>query len=167
MLEQYKKYFTIKRDIKKTKIDNKLLEICTQNNITTYKGKSIEKIFQQPQVEKEVIQKIFAIIDNKNMLTEKEQIKLAAEIKYSGYIKRAKITNAKRIAALSQNVTIPFNIDYTKIEGIKKEAREKLQKIQPHNIQHAQMISGVNPSDIDILLIHLKKSYSRILLQKS
>ena len=50
---------------------------------------------------------------------------------------------------------IPDNFDYSQLHNISKEAQQKLEKIQPATIAQASRISGVSPSDVSILLIHL------------
>jgi tRNA uridine 5-carboxymethylaminomethyl modification enzyme len=75
------------------------------------------------------------------------------EIKYEGYIARDldKIKKLERLEAKQ----IPENIDYEAVRGLKNEAKEKLMKIKPATIGQASRISGVNPSDISILLIYM------------
>ena len=51
---------------------------------------------------------------------------------------------------------IPADLDYSKLEGIRLEAREKLNKIKPLTVGMASRISGVNPADITVLLMYLK-----------
>ena len=55
---------------------------------------------------------------------------------------------------------IPNDIDYDKVRNIATEAKQKLSKIRPLTIGQASRISGVNPSDINMLLVYLKKEYS-------
>ena len=55
---------------------------------------------------------------------------------------------------------IPYDIDYDKISNLATEARQKLNKIRPTSIGMASRISGVNPSDIAILLVYLKRYYN-------
>ena len=52
---------------------------------------------------------------------------------------------------------IPADIDYNKVKNIASEARQKLQEVRPTSIGQALRISGVNPADISILMIYLKK----------
>ena len=54
---------------------------------------------------------------------------------------------------------IPPNLDYSKIPNLASEARQKLQKVNPTTLGQALRISGVNPSDISILMIYLRKYY--------
>ncbi len=80
------------------------------------------------------------------------------EVLYSGYIKRQneKIEQFKKM----EKMLIPDNIDYSLIQGISSEAREKLNKIRPRSLGQASRISGVKPSDITNLLYYVKKLYS-------
>ena len=55
---------------------------------------------------------------------------------------------------------IPTDIDYSKVDNIATEARQKLEKVRPTTIDQAMRISGVNPSDIAILTVYLKRYYN-------
>ena len=85
---------------------------------------------------------------DKNILARAE-----TEIKYSGYIKR-QLAEVERFAKLEEKM-LPEGIDYTSIRGLRIEAAQKLQKLRPENIGRASRISGVSPSDIQVLLIYL------------
>jgi tRNA uridine 5-carboxymethylaminomethyl modification enzyme len=74
-------------------------------------------------------------------------------IKYSGYIDREKIV-ADKYKRL-ENISIKGKFDYQKIHTISTEARLKLSEIQPDTIGQASRISGVSPSDINVLLVLL------------
>lgn len=74
-------------------------------------------------------------------------------IKYEGYIQREKVI-ADKIKRLEE-LKIPGEIDYSELVSISTEARQKLAKIRPSNIGQAGRISGVSPSDINILLMYL------------
>lgn len=75
------------------------------------------------------------------------------QVKYSGYIQKEK-NNADKLQRL-ENVKIPSNFDYSKLKSLSYEAREKLSAIQPVTIAQAARVSGVNPSDISVLLVFL------------
>jgi tRNA uridine 5-carboxymethylaminomethyl modification enzyme len=72
-------------------------------------------------------------------------------IKYSGYIDREKLV-AEKYKRL-ENIVITGKFDYSKIATISTEARQKLSEIQPDTIGQASRISGVSPSDINVLLV--------------
>ncbi len=76
------------------------------------------------------------------------------QIKYDGYINKAysKVEKLKRL----EEKRIPENIDYDSINGIANEAKEKMKKIQPETIAQASRISGVNPADISVLMVHVQ-----------
>lgn len=76
-------------------------------------------------------------------------------IRYEGYIKKAN-NDVEKMQAL-ENKKIPENIDYQKIPNIASEAKEKLEKIRPTSLGQASRISGVNPADISILMVYLKR----------
>ena len=82
-----------------------------------------------------------------------EQVEI--DIKYEGYIKRqqAQVDEMHRLEVS----TLPQNIDYNAITGLRLEAREKLTKIRPKSVGQASRISGVSPADISVLLIYLEK----------
>lgn len=88
-------------------------------------------------------------------LPEDVQEQVSIQVKYEGYIAKAanKVDKQKRM----ENKRIPENIDYRAINGLATEAKEKLVKIQPETIAQASRISGVNPSDISILMVYVEQ----------
>lgn len=82
-----------------------------------------------------------------------EQVEI--QLKYAGYIKKEeeKVARLKRMEAKR----IPANIDYEKIDGLATEGRQKLEKIRPETLGQASRISGVNPADIAILSVYIRK----------
>ncbi len=77
------------------------------------------------------------------------------ELKYEGYIRRQKadIDEMRRL----ERQTLPDNLQYDTIDGLRMEAREKLNRVRPQNIGQAGRISGVSPADISVLLIYLSR----------
>lgn len=83
-----------------------------------------------------------------------EQVEI--DLKYEGYIKRqkAKVDEMRRLEVKK----IPNDINYDEVYSLRLEAREKLKKVRPESVGQASRISGVSPSDISVLLIHLSKN---------
>ena len=77
-------------------------------------------------------------------------------VKYEGYLKQGyeQIEKAKRL----EEKLLPAQIDYMQIEGLRLEAREKLNQIRPLNLGQASRISGVNPADVSVLMVYLAQS---------
>jgi tRNA uridine 5-carboxymethylaminomethyl modification enzyme len=85
---------------------------------------------------------------------EKDSIEIAEiEIKYNGYIQREALI-AEKIRRLG-DISIDSKVDYEKIHAISTEAKQKLKRIKPLTIGQASRISGVSPSDINIILLYL------------
>ena len=77
-------------------------------------------------------------------------------VKYEGYLKQGyeQIEKAKRL----EEKLLPADMDYLSIEGLRLEAREKLDQIRPLNLGQASRISGVNPADISVLMVYLAQN---------
>ena len=88
-------------------------------------------------------------------LNDKIREKLEIEIKYEGYIS-IQLKEANRLKAYEDYI-IPQGLDYLNMDGVSLEAREKLNKILPKTIGEASRITNVHPSDINALMIHIKK----------
>ena len=84
---------------------------------------------------------------------------MGIEVKYEGYIKKA-FKEAEKLIKLEEKV-IPKDIDYQKVKNLASEARQKLELVRPETIAQATRISGVNPVDISVLSVYLKKEYSK------
>ena len=82
-----------------------------------------------------------------------EQVEL--QIKYAGYIEK-QLDQIEQMKKLEEK-TLPQNTDYSQVYGLRLEAAEKLNKIQPHSIGQASRISGVSPADISMLVVWLHK----------
>ncbi len=76
-------------------------------------------------------------------------------IKYEGYLNKQN-ASIKELQKL-ENKLLPTDIDYSKIDGLRLEARQKLNKIKPLNLGQASRISGVSPADITVLMVYLFK----------
>ncbi len=82
---------------------------------------------------------------------------IATDVRYAGYIKREwdQVRKMERL----QSASLPPGVNYMAISALSTEARQKLNQIQPETLGQAARISGVKPSDIAVLMVHLKKNY--------
>jgi tRNA uridine 5-carboxymethylaminomethyl modification enzyme len=113
------------------------------------------KIFSRPQVELEDMLKFEKVRDYiaEHNLDDEVVEQAEVQVKYSGYIEKEK-NNADKLNRL-EDVRIPESFDYDKVKSLSYEAREKMKKIRPVTISQASRISGVSPSDVSVLLIHM------------
>jgi tRNA uridine 5-carboxymethylaminomethyl modification enzyme len=113
------------------------------------------KVFSRPQLDLEdfrKFKKVAAYIEEHNL--DQEVVEQAEiQVKYSGYIEKEK-NNADKLTRL-EDMIIPDNFNFDKIQSISIEAKQKLNKIRPRTIAQASRISGVSPSDISVLLIYM------------
>lgn len=113
------------------------------------------KVFSRPQIQLEDIlkfEKVKEYIEEHELDMEViEQAEI--QVKYSGYIEKER-NNADKLTRL-EDVRIPEDFDYDKIKSLSYESKDKLKKIKPISISQASRISGVTPTDISILLIHM------------
>lgn len=87
-------------------------------------------------------------------LTEAEAQAINIDIKYAGYIEKAK-RQVEKMRKMEEKI-IPSHIDYETVANLSLEAKQKLSEIRPRTVGQASRISGINPADISVLLIHLK-----------
>ena len=109
------------------------------------------RILLRPQIS---IDQLLSIPTLNQYSNENQDIREKAEIqiKYSSYIERER-EQAAKLNKLN-HLVIPQNFDFSKLQSMSAESREKLNKHKPKNIEEAKKISGVSPSDISVLLIH-------------
>ncbi len=82
-------------------------------------------------------------------------LSLETKVKYEGYIQK-ELRDARNAAKL-EYIKLPMDIDYASIDGLALEARQKLSQVMPRTLGQASRISGVNPSDVSILILMLRK----------
>ena len=116
-------------------------------------GITLYQLLKRPEVLIKDLIKIGKIEDNKYSDEVLEQVEIS--IKYEGYINKAK-KEVNRMHEL-EDVKLPEDIDYSVVPNLASEARQKLEQVRPISVGQASRISGVNPADISILLIYLKK----------
>ena len=157
--ERYQKFLNKKQKIEELKQLLANLKVKDYPDLLTYtKEKNMSEninhltlieYLKRPDVKLIEISKILNIEESFEIL---QQVEI--QIKYEGYIKK-QLKDAQEQAKL-ENFYLPNNLDYNKIDHLALEARQKLQEIKPETLGQASRISGVNPSDINALLIHLR-----------
>ena len=115
----------------------------------------IKSIVSRPHIWMEDLMKIKSLQSfvNENNIGRDSITQTEIEIKYTGYITKEKVAAAKLIKL--EKISIPENFNYSKLNSISSEAREKFNEIKPKTIGQASRISGVSPADINILLIYI------------
>ncbi len=115
-------------------------------------GITLYDILRRPEINMEILERIVEIPFDEEV---KEQVEIS--IKYEGYIVKA-YKEADKMKDLD-NQKIPEDIDYNKIHNLASEAKQKLNEVRPTSLGQALRISGVNPTDISLIMIYLKKEY--------
>lgn len=142
--------------LKKALKEIKLKKDIIREYIVTDRSLSFYDFIKRSDVPFEVIEKLKQFIPE----TDEDIIYEALiDIKYSGYIDKT-IKDVEKLEKLEEK-KIPKDIDYDKVNNLASEARQKLKLIKPETIAQATRISGVNPADISILAVYLKKEYSK------
>ena len=143
-LDKKNKIKQLKEEIKETKIKYK--------DIPT---KTVYELLKRPEITFETLKE-----ENYNPNFDEEILEqVLIDVKYEGYINKA-YKEVDKLLKLEEK-KIPKDIDYDKVKNLANEAREKLKNIRPNTIAEATRISGVNPVDISILTIYLRKEYGK------
>lgn len=129
---------------------NRYLEEQGTDGLTN--GIKLSQLIRRPQLSYEGL----SFIDSgRPELTEEEKEQVDLQIKYEGYIK-IQLEQVEAMRKL-ESKKIPEDIDYNKVKSLRLEAAEKLNKIRPLSVGQASRISGVNPADINVLLVYLSQ----------
>ncbi|MEL6305048.1 MAG: tRNA uridine-5-carboxymethylaminomethyl(34) synthesis enzyme MnmG [Bacteroidota bacterium] len=125
------------------------------NSATVKQSDKLFKVFARPKVTMEHMLSLDAVANfvSEHEMSDEVLEQTEIQVKYSGYIEKEK-ANADKLTRL-ENVRIPNGFDYSQLKSLSYEAREKLESIQPVTIAQASRISGVSPSDVSVLLVHL------------
>ena len=158
--ERYKKFLEkmdmVENEIKRVtsvivppKDANPLLE---QYNSTAVKtGIRLSDMIKRPELDYE---KLAPVDHNRPTLPDAVCEQVEIKLKYDGYIKR-QIAQVEQFKKMEEKL-LPENQDYSDIHGLRLEARQKLNKIQPKSLGQASRISGVSPSDMSVLIVWLE-----------
>ena len=163
--ERYKIFLKKKKDIsvledylknnyfgKTSKVNEYLVELGYE---PLENGLSYEEILKRNNVTFTRLKEYMIDYPNDVNLDSIGEKQISILVKYQGYIQNEKLEAMK--AKKLESIKLPSNFDYSKLDGLALEARQKFNNIQPKDIGQASRISGVNPSDINSLIIHIKK----------
>ncbi len=159
--ERYKRFLIKKEHIEKeverlkntivkpTKDVNLFLKSLGTSELST--GSKLSELLKRTEIN---YNNLGEIDKKRPNLTKREAEEVEIQIKYEGYIKMQE-EQVKKFKKLEEKL-IPQDICYSKIKGIRLEAKQKLEKLKPRSIGQASRISGVSPADISVLLIYLQ-----------
>ena len=160
--ERYSKFLNKKQKIekeierlKKTTIkpNNQVNEFLLRHNTSTISnGIKLADLLKRGEITYESLKEID---QNREELPKDVKEEVEIQIKYEGYIKLQE-EQVEKFKKLEQK-KLPEEIDYSKIKGLRLEARQKLNKIKPSSVGQASRISGVSPADVSVLLIYLEQ----------
>ena len=134
----------------------KVQELLAKYESTPLKsGTTLAELIKRPELDYE---KLAEVDEKRPELAFDVQEQVNIEIKYEGYIKRQmqQVAQFKKL----EGRKMPENFDYAQVNSLRKEAVQKLNKIQPSTIGQASRISGVSPADISVLMVYLERSKS-------
>jgi tRNA uridine 5-carboxymethylaminomethyl modification enzyme len=130
-------------------INAKLKEL---NTAPINKPVSLEELLKRPQVNIDHIRDL----DHVGLCIPESALRqVEIEVKYSGFIER-QLKDVERFKNL-EKIKLPHDMDYSGIQGLSREIREKLNKFKPINLGQASRISGVTPAAISLLMVYLRK----------
>ena len=114
------------------------------------KSLTFEELLRRPELTSSHLEMFNFELDSDPNVVEPVEI----EVKYSGYVKRQMdlISQSKRL----EDLVLPDTLVYAEVRGLSNEEKDKLQRVKPRTLGQAQRISGVNPSAIQAIMIHLK-----------
>ena len=150
---------TLLNELKETKINHKnitpnILSAMKVDKIET--GTNLYLFLKRPEITINLLLEE-NIIETKYDKEVYNQVEIL--IKYEGYIKK-EMNEVEKLLKL-ESKQIPVDIDYDKVSNLASEAKQKLKSVNPRTMAQAARISGVNPADLSILAIYLKKEYSK------
>lgn len=163
--ERYQKFITNKKNMEEvltylketrvggTSLVNEILKEKGYNPLLS--GVSLDELLKRPNVTFSDIVRIDKHL-SKYHFDDNSIIQIETSVKYEGYIKN-QLKDASTLEKM-ENIVLPKDIDYLNFEGLALEARQKLNKVRPLTLGQAYRISGVDPSDINVLILTLKKN---------
>ena len=136
--------------------NERLVEILEKYDESLKSGTTLKETLRRPKVSYSDIKYIAEIIKDAPNLSFDEDIEyqIEVQVKYEGYIQKS-YQIIERQKKLEEKI-IPNDFDYNKMQGITREAKQRLSEKRPHNIGQASRIVGVTPADISVLFMYLE-----------
>ena len=163
--DRYQKYLQKKKNVENEirRLENTSVKPSLANKIMEETGNTLvsgsillSEMLKRPKI---TYAMMASILDDNSIewpsLTRHEKMEVEVSIKYAGYINK-QLAQVERFKKL-ENKKLDIYIDYSKIEGLRIEAAQKLDAIKPISLGQASRISGVSPADINVLMIWLSK----------
>ncbi len=161
--ERYQRYLNKQKEIQRLKEYLINTKVSYQTGINEYlnnldydeddnSSHNAYDLAKRPNVEiKDILEYLDSDEYSKDVINE-----VQIEIKYEGYILKAR-KEADRMLKMDK-LKLPQDIDYTKVDNLRLEARQKLNQIKPFTLGQASRISGINPADIQVLAVYIKQN---------
>ena len=154
LLKKLSNIQTLLNYLKETRITPSTIPTSLKEIVNLNSGVSLYELLKRPEITLDLLIEN-NLVSNDYSDEVKEQVTFA--VKYEGYIAKEE-QEAEKLLKLEEK-EIPEDIDYDKVKNLASEARIKLKQVHPRTIAQASRISGVNPVDISVLSIYLKKEY--------
>ena len=154
LLKKLSNIQTLLNYLKETRITPSTIPDSLKEIVNLNSGVSLYELLKRPEITLDLLIKN-NLVSNDYSDEVKEQVTFA--VKYEGYIAKEE-QEVEKLLKLEEK-EIPEDIDYDKVKNLASEARIKLKQVHPRTIAQASRISGVNPVDISVLSIYLKKEY--------
>ena len=143
------------------KLDAVIPPSTALSQLLTQKGESVPhsgaRLFDLLKRPDLTYTELLGITDSLSPLDWETEEEVSVLARYDGYIQKQQEQVAR--AKALENTLLPENVDYLLLEGLRLEARQKLNQARPANIGQAARISGVTPADVNVLLIYCKRGF--------
>ncbi|MEL7657252.1 MAG: tRNA uridine-5-carboxymethylaminomethyl(34) synthesis enzyme MnmG, partial [Bacillota bacterium] len=159
--ERYRRYNNTKEAVDKERkrlehtfvIPSEIGGVLEKHNSTPLQNRiSLAELLKRPEMNYEILSEIDPA---RPILSRHAVTQLEVQIKYEGYIVK-QLQQIEKFKKL-ENKKLSAEFDYNQVDGLRIEAKQKLNQLKPISVGQASRISGVSPADINVLLIHLEK----------
>lgn len=160
-----------KEFLEKYALIDQAIDLLSDNNITdkqalndylvsmgdepTDEGKKGIEILKRPRYSFRKVSSMMDTFTSFPQLDDESVLALETKVRYSGYIKKEE--KDAQMFVKAENMVLPLDFDYLHCDGLRLEARQKLDLVKPSNVGQASRVPGVNPADVSILILTLKK----------